>query len=78
MYKVELFERGKGTSFVSSCDSRESAFVAIRADARERFGSCVEGVYASVKPTFEGIVASYRVPGREVWYQVYLGEVLNG
>jgi hypothetical protein len=80
MYIVERFVRGEGTSFVARCANRAEAFAAVREDVERFYGRrmSVEGVHASMRPRYDGCVASYHVVGREVWYNVYLAEVLNG
>ena len=78
MYLVELFERGKGTSFVARTDTREAAFHAAREDASKRYSANIEGDYASLAPRYDGAVFGYRVVGRKAWYTVYIAEVVEG
>ena len=79
MYLVELFERGKGTSFVARNHSLYDAFHVAHEDAQERFAANLVGVFITIdKPRYDGCVATYRVADREVWYNVYLAEGAKG
>ena len=79
MYLVELFERGKGTSFVARKHSLSDAYHVAHEDAQDCFGANLEGIFITIDtPRYDGCVATYRVVGREIWYSVYLAEVVEG
>ena len=77
MLLVEAYERGKGTCFVGRAGTRQDAYMVVRQDAVTRYGSAIEGVYSYQTPRYDGCLMSYRVIGREVWYNVYDSGVME-